>query len=821
MYDQQKFNLNFKSSNTEEYNNPFNLVELKEAINKSHDTATGPDEVHYQMLKHLPSKSLQALLDIFNDIWETGKFPESWELSTIIPVPKPGKDHTEPTNYRSIALTSCLFKTLERMINTPLVWYLESNNLISPVQSGFRTERSTNDNLIRLETFIRDAFIKKEHVVAVFFDLEKAYDTTWRYGILRDLHELGLKGRLPVFIKSFLADRRMQVRVGSTLSNQFEQAQVVPQGSILSTTLFNIKINNIVNCLDPKTEGSLYVDDFCICYRSKSMRTVERHLQQCLNKIENWALYNGFKFSKSKTQCVHFCQLRKLHDNPQLYLYGSLIPVVDEAKFGVIFDRKRSFIPHIKYLKAKCLKALNLLKVLSHTSWGADRTFLLHFYRSLIRSKLDYVAIVYGSARKSYLAMLDTVHNQGLRLALGAFRTSPVESLYVEVDEPSLYLRREKLALQYAIRLAANPSNPAYKITFPPHISEDIVNLYENKPNVIKSFGLRIQPLLTSAKINPNTIEEHTVPEIPSWCIRKPSVVFSLHSGKKTETNPDLLKQDFHELLLNYADYQHIYTDGSKDKERVGCAVLRENDHQTMRIPDGSSIFTAEAKAIDLALDLVDNCNSHDKFIIFSDSFSVLQALNHTSSKNPQIQNILQKHHTISKYKTIVYCWIPSHIGIRNNERVDKKAKESLNLEQTVFKIPFNNYKPFINRYIFDKWQTSWNETPFNKLKEIKPVIKESKSVISNIRREEVVLTRLRIGHTRITHSWLLNRDEQSNCTGCDVPFTVKHFLLDCFDFHQARRSFFQVNNLHDLFKDVSIENIIAFLKEIKLFNKI
>ena len=117
--------------------------------------------------------------------------------------------------------------------------------------------------------------------------MEKAYDTTWRYVILRDLHELGLKGRLPVFIKSFLADRRMQVRVGSTLSDQFEQAQGVPQGSILSTTLFNIKINNIVNCLDPKTEGSLYVDDFSICYRSKSMRTVERHLQQCLNKIEN------------------------------------------------------------------------------------------------------------------------------------------------------------------------------------------------------------------------------------------------------------------------------------------------------------------------------------------------------------------------------------------------------------------------------------------------------------------------------------------------------------------------------------------------------
>ena len=280
----------------------------------------------------------------------------------------------------------------------------------------------------------------------MFFDLEKAYDTTWKYGILRDLQEFGVKVRLANFVESFLATRSIQVRVGWTLSDTFGLCQGVPQGSILSTTLFNIKINSIMNCLDPKTDGSLYVDDLCMCYRSTSMRTIERHLQQCINRIEQWALKNGFKFSKSKTQCVHFCQLRKIHDDPELYLYGSLIPVVDDFKFlGLIFDRKLSFIPHIKYLKAKCLKALNLLKVLSHTNWGADRTVLLQLYRSLIRSKLDYGSIVYGSARKSYLMMLDTVHHQGLRLALGAFRTSPVESLYVEAEEPSLYLRREKL----------------------------------------------------------------------------------------------------------------------------------------------------------------------------------------------------------------------------------------------------------------------------------------------------------------------------------------------------------------------------------------
>ena len=96
-----------------------------------------------------------------------------------------------------------------------------------------------------METFIRDTFVKKEHVVVVFFDSEKAYDTTWRYGIMKDIRKLGLRGRLPTFIESFLADRTMQVRLGSTLSDLYDQEQGVPQGGVLSTTLFNIKINDI------------------------------------------------------------------------------------------------------------------------------------------------------------------------------------------------------------------------------------------------------------------------------------------------------------------------------------------------------------------------------------------------------------------------------------------------------------------------------------------------------------------------------------------------------------------------------------------------
>ena len=115
--EQKKVKLNFKSQNNEIYNKDFNLNELVEAIQLSHDSAIGPDGVHYQMLKHLPDNSLETLLNIFNYIWTTGKFPEDWQYATIIPNPKPGKDPVEPTSYRPIALTSCLCETLERMIN--------------------------------------------------------------------------------------------------------------------------------------------------------------------------------------------------------------------------------------------------------------------------------------------------------------------------------------------------------------------------------------------------------------------------------------------------------------------------------------------------------------------------------------------------------------------------------------------------------------------------------------------------------------------------------------------------------------------------------
>ena len=151
----EKQTITFSSDNAEVYNKPLSMEELRDALRRAHDTSAGPDEIHYQLLKHLPDASLLLLLNILNKIWLSGDFPSDWRKAIVILIPKPGKDPTNPTNYRPIALTSCICKTMERMINSRLVWYLESHKLLTNVQCGFRSKRSTVDHLVRFETFCR------------------------------------------------------------------------------------------------------------------------------------------------------------------------------------------------------------------------------------------------------------------------------------------------------------------------------------------------------------------------------------------------------------------------------------------------------------------------------------------------------------------------------------------------------------------------------------------------------------------------------------------------------------------------------------------
>ena len=393
------------------------------------------------------------------------------------------------------------------MINARLTWYLETNELITEYQSSFRCQRSPIDHLIWLETFIRGASIKKEHL---FYYLEKAYDTTWKYSIVKDLKILGLAGRMPVFIQNFLQDK-FRVRMGEVFSEEKEQELAVPQDSALSVTLFNIKINNIVKNINGGTNCALYVDDFLICYQARNMSHIDNS-KYALISLTNGPQRIDLNFLKKLTKCVHFCNQHKLHKEPVLKIDHTKIPIVEEYKYlGVIFDCKLSFIPHIKYLRTKCNKTIQLHRTIAHTNWGRSKETLLKLYRLSIRTKLNYDCFIYGAARKTYLKELNTIRHKGL----GAYRTSPVESLYIEANEPPLKLRREKLALQYYTKLKSCLLNSAYDCTFNPKYKQ----YFKQKEKSIKPFGLQVKSTLQES-ISLNDIHESTLLQTPPWLLK-------------------------------------------------------------------------------------------------------------------------------------------------------------------------------------------------------------------------------------------------------------------------------------------------------------
>ena len=186
----------------------------------------------------------------------------------------------------------------------------------------------------------------------------------------------------------------------------------------------------------------------------------------------------------------------------------------------------------------------------AHTTWGADQQTLLHLYRALIRSKLDYGCIVYGSARSSYLWMLDPVQNHSLRLCLGAFRTSPSSSLCILANEPPLHLRRQKLSMQYCLRLSSTSQNPAYSAIF----NSKFISSFDRKPNQIPPLGIRIQSHLQAIGFRrKDTLQCPTLPT-PPWLLHRPEINYSLHSLHKDDTAPEIFRHNFNELC---ADYKH------------------------------------------------------------------------------------------------------------------------------------------------------------------------------------------------------------------------------------------------------------------------
>ena len=233
-------------------------------------------------------------------------------------------------------------------------------------------------------------------------------------------------------------------------------------------------------------------------------------------------------------------------------------------------------------------------------------------------------------------------------------------------------------------------------------------------------------------------------------------------------------------------------TDGSKINERVGAAAVINRHFQngemtcrqlSKRLRNNSTIFAAEATAITLALDYYLYMDPvKQDVVVYSDSMSCLQAIEAEDIENPLICHIMNLLWALSyKGTRVCFCWVPSHCGIEGNEIVDQLAKETLEHDKdSLATVHYADLKPVVNSYIQQEVQIKWDVSIHGKhLYLLKPTLGPPKKLKHLTRAEQVVVTRLRIGHTKSTKSHILSRGPPTACQHCGQTLTIEHMLLN------------------------------------------
>ncbi|XP_023211412.1 uncharacterized protein LOC111614264 [Centruroides sculpturatus] len=337
---------------------------------------------------------------------------------------------------------------------------------------------------------------------------------------------------------------------------------------------------------------------------------------------------------------------------------------------------------------------------------------MLRIYRALVHSKLDYGCIVYGSAREFTLRILDPIYHQALRLCPGAFRTSPIQSLYVDAYKPPLSLRREQLSLFYYLKQKSH-TKPPVDCT----VSDtQLKRLFEARPSIVPTFFIRMENVSSTIDLNMSNISQAKIDSIPPWSTPAINVDLSLKQFPK-ESMPDYVyRQCFAEIQHNDRNLIPIYTDGSKLDDYVGSAFICQDEIVAEQITLNSSIFIAELHAIHLALNYVIR-KGHRRCVIYTDSVSALQALISCEPSSHSIVIKIRKLfcHLLARNISIKFCWVPGHVGIRGNEEADAAAK-SASPSQHTMRIEGSDFKLVIKKRLAERWQNVWNAQVHNKL---------------------------------------------------------------------------------------------------------
>ena len=416
--------------------------------------ASGSDGISGQMLLICDVSVVIPLKIIFKNILDTSVYPDMWKVADVTPIFKK-EDKQLVKNYRPISLLPICSKIFEKLIFNSLYSYLSSNNLITKNQSGFVPGDSCTNQLLFLVNEIHEAFENKSslEVRAVFLDISKAFDNkVWHNGLIFKLKRNGVSGKLLKFFESYLNNRKQRVVLNGFYSDYATIESGVPQGSVLGPLLFLVYINDLESNI--LSNVKFFADDTMLYSVVHDPNKSASDLNHDLEMINQWAYQWKMSFNpdpnKQATEILFSCK-KKPVDHPPLIFNGTPVSRLNEHKhLGLILTSTLSFGKHIIEKVKKAKKNIGIIK---HLNKFLPFKTLIHMYKALVRSHLDYCDIIYhipptqhapplGTSLHDHMEMVEKTQYQAALAVTGAWQGTSRNKIYEELGWESLSDRR-------------------------------------------------------------------------------------------------------------------------------------------------------------------------------------------------------------------------------------------------------------------------------------------------------------------------------------------------------------------------------------------
>ena len=537
----------------------------------------------------------------------------------------------------------------------------------------------------------------------------------------------------------------------------------VPQGGVISPTLFLIFINDLVKELPPGIKAALYADDLVMWCTAEHATTATLKLQTAVDALSKWAKEWCVTINNDKSSTTFFTLSPKQKPGTVLLDGTALREDKQPTYLGVTFDPRLTWKSHIEKAETKARRKLAILRKLSGTSWGATERILKNVYQQGIRPHLEYGSTAWGSgASDTTLKGLDRVQNQALRIITGGMKSTPITEMEKLTKIEPLQDRRETQILIQAEKFSCTESHT---------MKEKLGNLPRNRLKR-QNFIRRAKQLKRHIPRLPEDFKPiSSIPESTPWNEENRTMT-QIRTAVRGVTN----KEDQNEIERRAAtlsllddDYPgeswiRAYTDGSAEEavRNGGAGVYIEYPNLSTKeisLPTGTHCnnYESEIRAIMAAAEeLPDRENN---IVILTDARSVLEAL-----QAGELSELWKQLMQLSKRHRLVLQWVPSHCGIPGNERADILAKEGAKLEQPCSRLTFKERKALIKSHRKKTQNTGQDNFQFLS------------------REEQVTLFRLRTGHNRLRHHMFTKFKIGSSpmCECRKAHQTTEHVLQYC-----------------------------------------